>query len=148
MKVVQAILSWVGAATVGGLIVGVFGGAVGPSGEFIQAKQFVLLDGNGKRCGQFGIQGNGPELAIMDPQGRRRIVFRVSPEGIPRFEMFGPKEHSEFSVNVADDDSVGFVELKNQKSSIQMMASQDGALVRLRNKDGKETIVTPEIKGP
>jgi hypothetical protein len=80
MKRVQVILSWFGAATVGGLMVAVVVGASGPP-KVVEAQDFVLRDAQGQLRGSFRVQDGRAIFSLLDGAGRSTGTFSVAEDG-------------------------------------------------------------------
>jgi hypothetical protein len=78
---VNRVLSWVGAACVGGLIVVVLGGAYRQEKPGrVEATEFLLRDDQGRARASLTVAGGSPRLVMMDEKGMARVRLTIRSE--------------------------------------------------------------------
>ena len=103
--------------------------------DVVNAKQFNLLDDNGKTRAVLKVK-DGPGLALYDANGKPRVILAVDEDG-PKLNLFDENEKTRAALGVGKD----WVQLKlydeNGKFRIALSVNKEGPGLDLIHENGK-----------
>jgi hypothetical protein len=103
--------------------------------DIVNAKQFNLLDENGKVRACLGMQ-NGPKLVFFDEDGKNRAELTVPKDG-PRLDFSDENGKLRAYLRVSKDGPVLLFGDENSKPCAYLRVSKDGPRLALFDASGK-----------
>ncbi len=138
--------------TLGIVLLGIGGLAltawVGPQGDTVTAKQFMVLDADGIPRGMFGVLADQATIGMMytDPSGNERIKMSVDPSGAPSLSFMDADGAVRSEMGMREDGSPWIVLTDaSEVRRIALSATNEGAgLITFFGDAAADTLPPPQ----